>query len=723
MNHTFTSQRVLCIAILSSIIVFPAIMKAGIDKKFYKKAAEKVWSMDLPQFDPKADLSDSIYRNQSANYIARYIGLDADYNNDVNPSKVKVTGIQNSNTTIATLIRRNMVKLNDAAAIDYFSDFTIDIPMKEEVQGYMIASIKPAFGARVHKQDGTVVDVDMSDAVTVTTGKKNKDDEYKVAIPGLIVGDVLEYFYYTDYYFEELSMPDFTVNFLAKYPTRNFMLDCRVNPQLALEYGSYNGAPKITSFGYIGDQNQLFLELEDVESLDEDLPYFEGARQMPYMHIYVINHISRLEFHPKIQRGGGMRLALTPFVMRDVASAICSDKFPDKLFSEASDILKPWIKSHPDASEKEIADQGWLALRYALYKMEETVSQRSFVLAFYKLMEKNNEYTSARIGVTTSRKEVPITEIAHYSDADYFVKVDDRFYFVPNSPSLIPGEIPSGYDGEKYVVFSARPSNEELHTSAQYGNLPKGKSAMNTTVLTSTVTLDGEQPYALKVSSDVIFTGTEKSIANRMIPSSSYIKVLETYLGQKPSKKKKESDEEGASESRRVLVQNFARLIWGTEDAEMTAYEVKSTGSTPDKPVIELNINGKIEGAVTEAGNNLMINIGRLIGKQIQFKGSQRKRDISIVRSSPSKTDVTIMFEIPEGYELVEGSLDDLNRSVICREGAFNTEANLDGSMVKLRIVERYSNSISPASAWPDLLKILDTAHEFMSSSIVIRRK
>lgn len=45
--------------------------QAGIDKKFFEKAAETVWGMDLPQFNPNADLSDSIFQNQSANFIAR----------------------------------------------------------------------------------------------------------------------------------------------------------------------------------------------------------------------------------------------------------------------------------------------------------------------------------------------------------------------------------------------------------------------------------------------------------------------------------------------------------------------------------------------------------------------------------------------------------------------------------------------------------------------------
>ena len=126
---------------------------ADIDKKLYKRAAERVWGLTEPQFDANADLSDSLYQNRSAVYIAVYTGLTAEYNGD---------------------------------GVRTLSSFTVDAPETRKVGGYTLMSAKPAFGARIIKPDGNVVDVDMTEALTVTSGKKGKkDEEYKVALAGI----------------------------------------------------------------------------------------------------------------------------------------------------------------------------------------------------------------------------------------------------------------------------------------------------------------------------------------------------------------------------------------------------------------------------------------------------------------------------------------------------------------------------------------------------------
>lgn len=54
------SQIAITAALLAMMSCITASAKQ--DEKFYRKACEKVWAMDLPQFDPKADLSDSIFQ-------------------------------------------------------------------------------------------------------------------------------------------------------------------------------------------------------------------------------------------------------------------------------------------------------------------------------------------------------------------------------------------------------------------------------------------------------------------------------------------------------------------------------------------------------------------------------------------------------------------------------------------------------------------------------------
>lgn len=695
--------------------------RADIDKKFYKKAAEKVWGMDLPQFNPSADLSDSLFKDQSAVFIACYIGMDADYLNDLNPTKESTFGISNSNITQAVFIRRNMVKLNDAAAVEDFTEFSVDAPESEKYRGYTLLEMKPAFGARIIKPDGTTKEVDMDEALTVTTGKKNKDSEYKIAIPGLMPGDILDYFFYTYYSFDELSIPSFTVSLLKRYPTRNFMLDCRVAPELALEYGAYNGAPKLTTFNKIDDKNQLYLELENVDLLDDRMPYFSVARQMPFMDIHILNNTARLEEICETARPGGIRHTSYPFLMSDIAASIVKCEANTKIMNEAAGIVKNWKNAHAEATDRQIADAAWLALKIALLKNDFSISDRQLAVTFSKLLEKIGMRDQGRVGVTASRSNVPVTELVNHNDATYVVFVGDVCYIASNNLTILPGEIPARYDGEAFVMFDAKPDNPLLKTAAVPGTLPHTKSKDNSLTTVTTVALDPDNEENLSVSSDIKATGATKQLLSLILPSFGQINALTAYLGVKPFKPGKDFDAAEEEKTGTEIAKELISQLWNTDDGVLSGYEILEYGCTPDSANIRMRINGTVPGAISQGGNNLMVDIGHFVGREQQIKGKQRERDISIVRDYPDKFDTTIIFEIPEGYAIDENSLSDLNRSVTTAEASFNSEAHTDGRTVTVRIVERHNRSLYATSSWPSILKVSDAAFDFNSASIILR--
>lgn len=714
---------------LRSLLLFAAVAllafqaSADIDKKLFEKAAKYVWGMNLPQFNPNVSLSDSIYRDQSAIYIARYVGMTADYDCEPDASKLRATGINNSNASKGVLVRRDMVKLNNAAAIEEFSEFTIDPPRKEDIQGFVLVSVKPAFGARIHKPDGSVVDVDMKEALTVTTGKKNKDAEYRIAIPGLEAGDILEYFRYTEMFFDELSLPELNVSLLTEYPTRNFMLDCRIAEKLAVEYSAYNGAPVIKKFDKVEGKNHLFIELENIDGLNESAPYFAVARQMPFYEICFLNNDARLEFIPKSARPGGIRQSNTGYLMSDVASALNSTKTDDKLIGSAEGIVKDWIKTHPDATPEQQAEAAWIALRYVLIKKGESLSSRMFAVTFYNLLERINNNTRHHIAITSSRKNVPVKELNHFTDVTYMVRVNDKSFIYSGIWSYLPGQVPPHYDGEDFIVFKAAPTLNNLQMSTEDGKIRSGRATDNTSTMTVKVGLNPDDENQLIAENHLVFKGNCKILAYRMLSLPDIIGDMEEYLGQKPMKMPKRYDAKAEADRITEATDRFVKQLWTGDDITLDSFEITEGGCTPDSPDFIADFKGKVNGAVTQAGNNVMVNLGRFISEQTQVEGSDRKRDVSIIRSGPSKYDNTILFEIPEGYELADGSLDDLQKSVVSADAAFVSEASVDGNVVKLRVVERYPKSISAPTAWPDILKVMDAVYEFNSASIVLRPK
>ena len=728
--------------LLLIIVALPATMAhADIDLKYYQKAASKVWGMDLPQFNPDAELTDSIFQRQSAVFIARYNGLTANYNGEINPSKFgvssgsmseyiahptvvfKSTEFNRSNATEAVKIQRSMVKINDTNAAEYFTEFSVDPFTIHESKNFVYYSIKPAFGARIIKPDGTVNIVDMSQALTVTLGKDNKDAEYKVAIPGLQPGDILDYFYYTEYWCDEFSMPDFRIYLLAIYPTRDLIVDIRVADRLALEYGAYNGAPKIMPEKMNEETNRLFFEIQDMEALDSNAPFFAAGRQMPYIDIHILNNLTNFGFIPDYARVGGARHITREMLMMDVASAINRTKYPSQLVNEAVSTAKSWIKSHPDASVPQITDAAWLALRYAILKSGEKITDHQWAVMFYFVMEKLNVQVETRVGVTSSRQHPSVGDLVKYDDAVYMNKSGNRFYIMSGSLLDTPGTIPPYYDREAYILFNGSPTIKHLENWAVDGQLPPVKAADNEMKVTTEISIDPDDPERLTAKTVSSYSGLSKYRVENLVSPFDCMTAIVRFLGRKPDAAFEKLDREPVDKAIRKYADAYADAIWSSDDTKLNATKVLSPGCTPDSAVTVIEFEGTVGDAITEAGNDIVINIGRFIGKQRQFKDSQRQRDISVILEGPAKNENTITFKVPEGYEVVESSLDDLRKSVITQEASFTTTVENGGNVITINTAERYPRSVYAASSWSNLLSIMDATADFTKASLLLRKK
>lgn len=713
-------------ALLIAAALFSALSaSADIDKKYFAKVAKEVWDSDLPGFDPNTPLTDSIFQGQSAAYIARYYGITAEYDNGMNPTKQRLIGIPNSNISAVVELKRNMVKIFDQSAAESFTEFTIDSDEKIEQFGLTLVKAREVFGARIIKPDGTINEIDVTgEALTRTSGKKGeKEVEYKIAIPGLEAGDVLDYFFRAELSVEEMNLPPFLLTLLTKYPTKLFTLDVRVDPRLNMEYGAYNGAPQLSTFDTAPDgKNLLFLQLSDLHSLDESIPFFKSARQMPLYEFNVLNpNKLALVRTPNTARPGGMRLSIPVFVMRDVSCFIVDQKPNNKLVGEAHSVVKNWMKQHPDATPVEIADAAWIAINYVLnkQKFDEPTTECGLAKSFCALIAKIDPQVKARIGVTTSRNEVAIDEIAHYSEARYIVMIDDRLYYPSNTPTILPGEMPANLDGEAYIIFAAKPDNPNLHQAMQQGKFPASKPTENTRSWTVNASIDPENPDSVKVASKYTLTGTEKSLFAPILYTSQILAERENFLGTGGKTVRLFSDKE--IEKAREYLEAAVTYFYDNKDAHIDFFSFTKTGTTPDSPEMKLEINGTVPDMISQAGNNLVVKVGTLYGKQNKVTGSQRQREVSILRSSPSRAQATIYFEIPEGYELVPESLADITQNVVTPVGAFNASAEVEDGKVKIRVFERYLHSIYPETSWDDMLKILDAAVAFNDASIILR--
>lgn len=698
-------------------------VNAADNTKFIKKTAEKVWAMDMAEFDPQADMSDSLYAGASAAYIAIYDGIDAKFDFSKDYSKYNVTGRTRSSATDAVMLRRRMIKLNDSKAVEKFSDFEIDVKQKYSIVNYRIMNVNSAFGARVHKPDGTIVEVDTSDdAFKLTEGKNGKESSRRFAIPNLEPGDVIDYFYYDEIFIDELSMPVHEVAMLYRYPVRSLVFDCKCDPDLTVEYQSYNGAYKPMLYDDLKERNHLVLKVERIDALETLPPYMSEKRQIPYILVAVNNNqASPVVYHPKSARVGGVVEMSSASLVADVAYAIADSRYPDKEKREMSSLVRKWMKLHPDADETQIIDAAWMALLTVSLASESRFNERQLSVAFAELLTSLKVQHPVSIGIVSSRLSVPVGQLMSYDSGHYFVRAGERIFMINPAMVFAPGEISGYLFGEDTIEFPSDRKAERYSLQARLNKIANSASKSNMTNIAFGLKLDTGEDDLMKVRCDVSATGASKGKYASVVQSADAVGAMNRYIGFADKKgSDRPVDEDAVKERAKTKMSELAERLVGGDVKELTSHSIVSYGCTPDSTVLGFKFDCDVEGIVSRAGANLLVNVGRFIGKQTEISGTSRQRSIDVIRYSPETSRFKIVLEIPDGYTADQSSVDALARNIAFRSGNFYATAKVVDNRVEVEVSERYTRAVYPVSAWEEILALADAEREFSTASVLL---
>ena len=153
---------------------------------------------------------------------------------------------------------------------------------------------------------------------------------------------------------------------------------------------------------------------------------------------------------------------------------------------------------------------------------------------------------------------------------------------------------------------------------------------------------------------------------------------------------------------------------------EVKKYNIRNLGIRAETPV-EFEEDFLMEGWVKKAGNNYIVDIGRLIASQIVIEKDQRQRTNDVYMSYPRGFNYHVEFTAPEGYS-IEG-VDKLNLNAENETGGFISKARLEGNKVIIDINKYYVHAVEPAAKWPLMLNFLDKALEFNQQKVLLKKK
>lgn len=709
------------------LLFIASTMQAG-DRKDYKAFAEQVrkevWALNLPAFQQQQ--APPVYKNESAVILAAHSRLEIDKRTRFAlGSFLAGTGSTNRDVSCRNLYRR-LILLNDQAAVKEFSEFDFKTDVSKKAWRYDETK-KYVLGVRIIKPDGSIQEVETDDYMTLTEGKKDREERQKLAVPGLQPGDAIDVFYYEYINLENHNLDLYHFSFQEKYPMLSYSIYCEIDPKLTTQYRCLNGAPDFRQ--RTNEEKNLVLEAEAKEAAPaEPTLWYSPMRQTPCIVMCVTNPKMKYSYIPKSTRKTGVQANPDAKAIQDddfsfyYAYSTVGDR---KTVKKATGLLKE-MKNDTLATANYLYN--YLVFRY-LSDNNRTYNPNSFMqlLGFTFFCAK----ISYRPGITTSHYQEPIDQLISYRNTDWFIYVPSirKYYFAPSFYN-VPGEIPARFQGQQAILEidfdlpkKQRPKERSILT------LP-GSTADDNKNLTS---IQAEiQGTSLKICRNEQYTGTLKeNRQNALIPYLALDRSLREQLDvektmQEEVKKKYAEDlQEKIRKEKEAEKENYQAEIQAYHDEaakEMLGYRLCSIGNRADSAVFCYETTYTMNNLVKKAGPNYILSVGKLLGSQLKLENQDRSRTADVHALSPHTYEWKIEVSLPKGWQVPADGLKKLNTRTENECGCFTVKAACSDHILRLHVTKKYADKIEAGGQWPKLCEIIDAAQRYESASVVLRK-
>lgn len=727
------------IFVLLLLFSLPVRVSADGLREHARIVREMVWAWDKPEF--KEYELPAGYDNESAVILVRHQHIEATSKN-----RFRMNALLFGDTNrelFYTNIDRRMVKINDLSALTGFSELSFREETK--ITGYMRSNkLKTIVGARVIKPDGRIVEVAIDDeAVAVTEGKKEKDALKKVAIPGLQVGDILDYFICDEMELETYNVPPETFTFFAQYPVLNYSIRCEFGNKLTVEYRSVNGAPEMRST--VDANNNYILEAEaqnlmKVSALDE-MRWISPYRSLPMIRMYVLNNSSKLIYKSPNARKSGVYENL-PYdeYLNDSKAVLAAQEnqmfWMKDIHKKVKKTVSEYIQRQPSMNDEQLAVLLYDALRFHWPNNYSNFPRSKFVVKLQQLFKEHN--IKHRLLFVTSRFGAHKDEVVSDDDILTGLLANDRQLFFFINGYKYAGEIPPAYQGETAatveVVKYAMNKKYGIEGNVGQYEIPGSEAADNLLVSRLEVNFPIDNPQELTIRRNLKCTGNMKEDYWSLILYEDWDKAMREDLGieqtlieelQEDKSTRKRVDEyisvlENRKKEQKDNVELELTAYHGQKPAKITDYSFDAIGTTADRPALDYTVSYTLDGLVKSAGDNLVLEIGKLIGQQWEPDELDEKRNMDAYLPTPLRLNYEIEIEVPQGYTVEE--LDALVSAYSNDCGGFYADYKLENSTLFVSVNKVYEKSYVPIDQWNEMLMIAKKANDFQAKTIVLKK-
>jgi hypothetical protein len=650
----------------------------------------------------------------------------------------------------AVIIYKNLNYDFHNAAVEEFSEFTFTKRFKSSKGQFSWKRKGNTFvGVKVIKPDGTEAEIDVEkDAIEV-------DGETKLAISNLEVGDIIDYYYYKVEPFKSTYAFGFDpveTSLGEEYPIMDLKLYFETENDFFINFDSYNGAP---------DLKQITSEKRNIrryELTENNIAKSEFTRWF-----YPLVESPSYKFQVYFARSGKFEDRALAFLPEDediIKTNVTKEEVLDlydhrfKPDGDIGDVKDFFRKKTFDNDAHKVTAAFYYMRHYYLTRFVEGFfikeakitsypfmvygsnivfiqNERQFIRHFTEFLKRQK--IDYEIVVGQKRYDGPLEDLLIEKNINVLVKVNTEtpLYASYFGPHTTINEFPPLLENTDVYLLSASRNRID---QVKKGKLPTSIYAQNETKKDMTVSLNddfseitltsinsfkghekSDQQYDRLLYSDYVNEDYKKydteswiELVRRKKDKIKYAKELKA-LNEKLKTKQKERFEDSAKEE------------YSCDDIEDYSYSIDANGRFSLDSYFTFTESFKAKNAlIKKAGPNYIIEIGKLIGGQIDLSDNERNRTANIYMAYPRSFNYQITLNIPDGYTVA--GLDKLNKSVDNETGAFISTAKLEGNQLIIKTSKQYKNYYEPNSNWNKMILFLDEANQFTNEKILLKK-
>jgi len=701
-----------------------------------------VWGNAAPEF--KATTVPANLANESAVVLARAFSLQRSSKARLK-FMVIAAGLAARTSKVTTYHER--VKINDKSALEAFS--TIEYQKKlDKTRSFLFNKMMDVantyIGVKIIKPNGSENIVNTDEEVLLKN--EQNDKKGKLAVPGLQVGDIMDYYITNIDVTETGEGNSFKDNdnlfvLVDEYPVLYYSLDFQYSKKVRVQYICANGAPKFDESNNDADDLLMSLKVRNLPKYQSQL-WTSPLRQYPYIEVGSSYSLLPGKYQPDPNA--------TRFENNQILFESSFVEYPG--FNLPEERLKSFFGSHKNVKNAPL--DSLVKVLYDAWKFDvfcnylgtelQDISTINYRAAQSRHAASVMSMMLTDLGVDNSvllvapRNSNSLENVYNPEDMDAMILINTQtpIYLAFDDIVTHYNEIPARFQGEKATqLFPTRKNAQKYNFETSAVTIPITTADKNQVEENLQVSLDPTNAQKLKIARVVKEQGELRHADQKLLLPAQDIDdgyrnmvkgdELEKRLNNTPETKKM-VDDYAFSFTKQKLdnVKNFTTEIkdqYDQDPEQVQDTKIINAALENTDPIFQYSESFVLNNMVKKAGSNYIVDAGKLTGSFYKLEDKDRKRTLDVYMPCARSFKYTITIAIPPGYSAK--GMEEITIRKTNKTGSFSSSAVVNGNNLVITVNRVYLNNFEKANDWPLLTELIDAASNFNSQKILLEKK